>query len=360
MKKISLLIIFILIGVLVEAQDHSTITYRRDTIWLKAGMVLPCLIIEDSTSIDFVYVYFKTNQGKVEQTRFSWEHIKTIHLQSKPYIPRSATYRVELKDGTVLYGKLIAETETEIEIEMEDIGQLTINRDKIKSLIPNVGDTGEVKKSFWFENPQSTRYFWSPNGYGLKAGEGYYQNVWVLFNQFAVGVTDNFSLGGGIVPLFLFAGGSTPVWFTPKFSIPVVKEKFNVGGGALIGTVLGEEESGFGILYGLSTFGSRDKNLSVGLGYGYAGGSFANSPMININGMIRTGAKGYFLTENYYIPTGDDFLILISLGGRRIINRSGLDFGLFIPIASGLDTFIAIPWLGITVPFGKGSLQKKN
>jgi len=128
----------------------------------------------------------------------------------------------------------------------------------------------------------------------------------------------------------------------------------------LLGTVIGEEEAGFGILYGLSTFGSRDGNLSIGLGYGYAGGSFANSPMVNINGMIRTGAKGYLLTENYYIPTGDESLIIISLGGRTIIHRSGLDYGLFIPIIDGLDSFVAIPWLGITIPFGQRDVQQKN
>jgi len=48
-------------------------------------------------------------------------------------------------------------------------------------------------------------------------------------------------------------------------SIPVSKEKFNLGGGALLGTVLGAEETGFGILYGISTLGSKDKNVSLGL-----------------------------------------------------------------------------------------------
>jgi len=270
--------------------------------------------------------------------------------------PDSTLYQIETIDGNEFVGIIIEQDSVKIVLETKSLGALNIPKSNIKEIIKIEGKQ-IIEGEFWFENPQASRYFWSPNGYGLKAGEGYYQNVWVLFNQFAVGVTDHFSLGGGVVPLFLFAGASTPVWFTPKFSIPVVEEKFNVGGGALIGTVLGEEEAGFGILYGITTFGSRDKNISIGLGYGYAGGSFANSPMININGMIRTGSKGYFLTENYYIPTGEDYLVLISIGGRRIIKRSGLDFGLFIPIASGMDTFVAIPWLGMTIPIGKARKQ---
>jgi hypothetical protein len=62
----------------------------------------------------------------------------------------------------------------------------------------------------------------------------------VLFNQGGYGVTNYFSIGAGILPVFLFGGGATPVWITPKFSIPVVIDKFNVGAGALAGTVLGE------------------------------------------------------------------------------------------------------------------------
>ncbi|PSR57330.1 hypothetical protein AHMF7605_15530 [Adhaeribacter arboris] len=210
--------------------------------------------------------------------------------------------------------------------------------------------------NYWFENPQSTRYLFAPNGYGLKRGEGYYQNVLVFVNQISVGITNNISIGAGTVPLFLF-GTSTPVWLLPKVSFPVVKDKFNVGAGALVGSVLGEDSEGFGIVYGISTFGSRDKNISLGLGYGYAAGDWATAPTFTLNGMLRTGNRGYLLTENYLIGTGDGSIGLITLGGRRIIKRVGLDFGLVIPAGSDIDTFIAIPFLGLTVPFGQSKTR---
>lgn len=154
------------------------------------------------------------------------------------------------------------------------------------------------------------------------------------------------------MPLFLFAGTSTPAWITAKFSVPVVKDKVNLGAGALVGTVIGEENTGFGILYGISTLGSRDKNINIGLGWGFAGGEMARNPTVNIGGMIRTGAKGYLITENYFIGTPDNFIVLMSLGGRRIIKHTGLDFGAFIPLGGGIGNFVAIPWLGFTIPFG--------
>ena len=173
-----------------------------------------------------------------------------------------------------------------------------------------------------------------------------------MVNSFAVGVTNNISIGGGLIPLFFFAGGPTPVWFTPKVSIPVKKDNFCLGAGALIGTVIGEEETGFGILYGIGTIGSKDNNMSFGLGYGYAGGQWAKSPMINLNFMFRTGARGYFISENYFIQAGDETAVIISAGGRQIIKSAGLDYGLIIPLFSEMESFVALPWLGITIPFG--------
>ncbi|NOR34493.1 MAG: hypothetical protein GQ579_07425 [Bacteroidales bacterium] len=260
-------------------------------------------------------------------------------------------YYIQTTDGNTYRGRILAQDSTSVLFDLERFGEHRFLKAEIKKLQP-LEKEKMIDDEYWMDNPQATRYFFSPNAYGLKKGEGYYQNVWVMVNSFAVGVTDYFSIGGGVVPLFLFAGAPTPVWITPKFSVPVAKEKFNLGGGALMGTILGEEDTGFGILYGISTLGSKDKNVSLGLGYGYAGGDWAKAPMINLNTMIRFGPKGYFISENYFIQTEGTTALILSLGGRHIIQNAGLDYGLVIPFISELDSFIAFPWLGITIPFG--------
>lgn len=259
---------------------------------------------------------------------------------------------VETLDGNEYIGIILEQTTETIRIKTDKLGEISIPRAEIKR-ITQLTATKSKDGTYWLDNPQATRYFWAPNGYSLKKGEGYYQNVWVLFNQAVYGLTDHFSAGVGVMPLFLFGGASTPAWITAKFSVPVVKDKFNMGAGALIGTVIGEEDAGFGILYGITTIGSKDQNLNIGLGWGFAGGEMAKNPTVNIGGMIRTGAKGYFITENYFIGTPDNFIVLMSVGGRRIIQRAGLDFGAFIPIGADIDSFVAIPWLGLTIPFGQ-------
>ena len=160
--------------------------------------------------------------------------------------------QVETLDGNEYIGIILEQTTETIRIKTDKLGEISIPRAEIKR-ITQLTATKSKDGTYWLDNPQATRYFWAPNGYSLKKGEGYYQNVWVLFNQAVYGLTDHFSAGVGVMPLFLFGGASTPAWITAKFSVPVVKDKFNMGAGALIGTVIGEEDAGFGILYGITT-----------------------------------------------------------------------------------------------------------
>lgn len=257
--------------------------------------------------------------------------------------------RVETLDGNEYIGVIQEKSSDKIRLKTEKLGEITILTSDVKR-ISEVTQAIAKDGTYWLDNPQSTRYFWAPNGYNLKKREGYYQNVWVFFNQAVYGFTDHFSAGIGTIPLFLFGGASTPAWITLKYSVPVVKDKVNIGGGALLGTVIGEGGFG-GILYGISTFGSKDKNINIGIGYGFGGGEIASTPLINIGGIIRTGANGYLITENYMVINSDNFTLLTMIGGRRIIRHFGLDFGLGMPIASGTG-FFAFPWLGFTVPFG--------
>lgn len=281
---------------------------------------------------------------------FSVSALIFISLSTFAQTQEPAQSRIETIDGNEYIGIIVEQTAESVRIKTQNLGELVIKTADVKK-ISTISQTLSKDGTYWLDNPQATRYFWAPNAYNLKAGEGYYQNVWILFNQAVFGLTDHFSAGIGTLPTFLFAGAPTPVWVTAKFSFPVAENKFNLGAGALAGTVIGEEGTGFGILYGISTFGSKDQNLNIGLGWAYAGGEIANRPTINISAMIRTGPKGYFLTENYLVSTADELAVLMIIGGRRIIKRTGLDYGLMVPIGADMDSFVALPWLGLTFPF---------
>ncbi|MDZ7608064.1 MAG: hypothetical protein U5K79_21365 [Cyclobacteriaceae bacterium] len=265
----------------------------------------------------------------------------------------STMYLIETTDGNEFMGYILGRDEVKITFYSEKFGSIDIPISLVNN-IEKIDPDKLTEKGYMFENPQATRYFFAPNGYGLRKGEAYYQNLWIMYNQFSFGVTDNFSLGVGTVPVFLFGVQALPIWITPKFSIPIVENKVNLGIGVFAGKVISLEElsEALGIFYGTATFGSRDTNLSIGLGYGFAGENLSKTPIINVSGMVRTSTKTYFLTENYLLG-GENTTIVLSMGGRSIIKRISLDYGGFIPLSEDMSRFLILPWLGINVPLGK-------
>lgn len=269
-------------------------------------------------------------------------------------IPKDSTllHIVRTNDDNEYIGRILSQDAVSVTLKTENIGTITIQKKNIKSIVPM--EKGQmVGGEYWFENPHSTRYFFQPNAYGLRRGEGYYQNTWIFFNQVSYGVSNNFTIGAGMIPIFLFGGASSPFWITPRVTVPVVKDKFNISTGAFIGTVLGEDTDGpFGIAYGNASVGSRDRNLTVGIGYGFAGGEWSDTPALSLSGMVRASRKFVFMIENFFLDTGDETAALSFLGGRFIGRKIAVDAALVIPVSELEGGFVAIPWLGLNVPFG--------
>ena len=278
----------------------------------------------------------------------------TIFLISSAFYSASAqdrtgeTVRITTTDGNVLLGIIEQENETQIILRVEGLGEVTVQKSNIRNL--QILDSERIRDGeYWFENPQGTRYFFAPNAIGLKKGSGYYQNAWILFNNVNYGVSDNVSIGAGTIPIFLFGASSVPIWILPKLSIPVSVDNLQFGAGALIGGVIGEESGGFGLAYGNATYGDRDKNLTVGLGYAYAGDTWSNTPLVNISGLYRSSINIQWIAEIYFLPGIEGSGVGI-FGARWAPERFAVDFGLARPLSA--TGFIGVPWLGVTIPFG--------
>ena len=262
----------------------------------------------------------------------------------------STLYQVETTDGNVFIGTLVSEDDEEVVLNTERLGTVSIARvdiERMTAIDPDRFRDG----AYWFENPQSTRYFFAPNAIGLPEGGGYYQNTWIFLNNVNVGVSDNISIGAGTVPIFLLGASVFPFWLLPKASISVPNSNVHLAAGAVIGGVLGEESGGASLVYGVSTLGTRDTNLSIGLGYGYAGSEWSSTPTLTLSGMTRIGRTTYLITENYVFP-GSDVAGVISAGIRWAPENFAVDFGLVRPLDVE-GSFIGLPWLGVTIPFGQ-------
>jgi len=257
-----------------------------------------------------------------------------------------------MKDGNEFVGHILSETQRTIEFKTAAVGIVTLQKGQIKRREKILSDKS-TNGLLWTENRMAYRYFIRNSGYNLKQGEVIYQNAWLLVNNFDIGITDNFSLGLGAVPLFLFRGiTTTPIWLTPRFTIPVEADKVNLGVGALVGTTFGNDfdNISFGFGFGNVTLGDRNKNITMGIGYGFADGEFANRPTFNLSGMLRTGKRGYVISENYIIATGFETIAVLSLGGRFTGRRVTFDYGgYYVP---NVGTFAIAPWLSVSIPFG--------
>lgn len=251
--------------------------------------------------------------------------------------------RVELMSGEEIFGSLQSQTNEKITVELSS-GEIRIIPFKLVRKLERVNAINKFKKKNFY-NVQSSRYFISGNAIGIRKGEGYYRNGWVFFNEATYGVTDFFSVSGGLIPVIFFGETNVPYWVSPKVNIPIKEDLLYVGGGVLLGGITGMTEvSGLsGLGYGNITFGNRNANATIMGGFAFSEGESERVPAIGVSGMLRISPKFYLITENYIVED----LGFFSIGGRTIWSGISLDYGLFAP----MEAEILFPWLGIMVPF---------
>ncbi|MEM6630222.1 MAG: hypothetical protein AAF694_11155 [Bacteroidota bacterium] len=257
------------------------------------------------------------------------------------------------ENGNRYLGTIVETRQDTLLLDTKDLGKLTLSNRSIKRISP-ISST-QYKSGVWLTSHGiNTRYFFGTNGFSQEKGTGYYQNTWVLFNQFSYGVTNQLSVGAGLVPLFLFGGTPTPIWGTVKYSLPLPTEKFHFATGVLFGTVPGalEVSEGFGLFFGQATFGSHVSNVNIGMGYGFGGGTFAERPAFSLSTLLKMGRKAAFISENYLFYDGFEYVGVLSGGSRFYLKSVSIDGALVFP-ALGAGEFFAFPWLGLSIPFGK-------
>lgn len=229
---------------------------------------------------------------------------------------------VTLKDGSTIQGILVSENQQEITLSTENLGTITINKDRIKSIVL-LESTNFQNGKYWFPNSNYSRYFISP-GIQLKKGDGYYQNVDLSINTVSYGITNFFSIGGG-VELYSTLHGQPIFILTPKLGVKVSKS-FWLGGGILYinsAKALGDF-GGIGIAYGSATYGNTNNNLTAGIGWGYFDTEWSKKPIITLSGMTRISQRFGLVTENWFVP---DYSIF-TYGVRFIGEKISVDIGL--------------------------------
>lgn len=213
------------------------------------------------------------------------------------------------------------------------------------------------KRDTWEPNANPYKYLLGNSAIPMKKFTGYYQNVWVFFNNVGFAFTDWFSLSAGFELFSLMVPQEGPFIFTlnPKVSFRVINNLY-LGGNILYVNAIRalDEFSGLGTLNAFATYGTTNYNVSTAFGWGWVNSDFAKKPIISISGMARVSNRIAFVSENWIIPdVAEDggYYGIISYGIRFLSGKSSFDLAFVNNKDISQALFIGIPFLDFVFAF---------
>jgi hypothetical protein len=245
-----------------------------------------------------------------------------------------------LSEGSSLVGRIVAVRGDSVDFQTA-IGLVTLAIRNIRGIKETSSDRMHDGE-YWFPNPNATRLYFAPTAQMLKRGEGYFADYELFFPGIAYGVTDNISVGGG-VSIFPTGVDEQVYYLTPKVGTSF-GEQIHVAAGLLMA---GNKDGTGGIGYGVGTFGTGDRSVTVGLGYGFAGGDIESKPLVMLGGELRVARRVALVTENYVLPISDDNVVY-SFGLRFMGEKLTTDLALVNTVGSGI---IGVPYVDFVFSF---------
>lgn len=267
---------------------------------------------------------------------------------------KDVKYKIETYSDYAYIGKVIETDSTAITIIeygylKERIPYFRIQ--KIERL-----DSVKVKRlAAWGINSDASRYLFAPSAITLKKGDFYYQNTYLLINSIYAGISDHITIGAGIELQFLMMSqdGIAPSFFITANTGYQISENLHVGGGFMfINTLMpnSTKRSNGAYAYGLGTYGNKNHNITMGLGWGVFKNEFRNKPYLNLSAMTRIGKRTAFIAENWFLPF-DKYEVYYSGGLRIFGQRASVDIAL-IYIQDNKESLISvIPYIDLVIRF---------
>jgi len=268
---------------------------------------------------------------------------------------------VSLNDGSVVYGFLSARTDDQVSVSSVSLGELIIPISEIQAIsYVDVKNIQTDKNGFLIDYHNSTHNLFFPTGYNLRKGQSYYENVYVFLNSFSYGVTDNLTLTASFeIASILFAQDVPLMFVSAKFGLPFAKEKAAFGISASYVFIPNNDGDNFAFLTGSFTGGTRNNNVTLGLGIGFNVRNGINDEVIplSLSTMQRFSKKISFVSENWLFVE-DDFgntSGIISAGLRFHFkdNRGAFNAALYRPLQDDPIEFLAIPFVSATIAIGR-------
>jgi hypothetical protein len=258
--------------------------------------------------------------------------------------PDSQLVVLTLKDGSILIWRVLEVTPTVVRFRSA-AGESSIPRDAIVS-VRTTAAGGAHGGEYWPEDPSRTRLFFAPTGRMLRKGEGYFSDAYVFFPSFQGGLSDRFTIGGGMSIIPAVGIDEQLYYLTPKVGI-LSGPRVNVAIGALVAGIGSLSDVGpVGIGYGVATFGGEDASVTAGAGFGFDRNSTSQA-LLMLGGSRRVSRNIAFVSENY-LYTGSGSSVLASGGIRFMGEKLAVDLAGF---TTGASEIPLVPYLAFIYRF---------
>ncbi|MBN1542018.1 hypothetical protein JW992_07700 [candidate division KSB1 bacterium] len=255
--------------------------------------------------------------------------------------------RVVLRDGSQIVATLKQAVHDTVIIETGGGLQVAVPDNQISEIISLAGDRYEGK--FYRSDPNSSRLLFSPTGRHLKAGNGYFADYYVFFPTLAWGLTDYFSMTGGVS--LLPGAESQIVYLAPKLTFSV-SPTLGVGVGFL-SLMIPTETNHFSLGYAVATMGSDRSGMTLGAGFPLFAEPQQTNFLLLVGGEVQISNSAKLITENWIVG-GEDEAYVVSGGIRFFGDRLAVDLAL-ITVKDAFEEggFPFLPWVDFSVFFGK-------
>ena len=274
--------------------------------------------------------------------------VPASHAQDSGDARVDSLVSISLIDDTQLEGIVIQETETHVFVETLAGLEVKVPRASIVAIEKHHAG------AFFLPDPNYSRLMFAPTGRPLRRGDRYFFNHYVFFPGMAYGLTDHFTMFGGVSFIPGLGLDDQVLSVAPKFGL-YASDEVALSAGVLYMHVAGNDG---GMAFVVGTKGTPDKSFTCGIGLGYIAEEgedvdFAEHPVLLLGGNIRLSKSMALVLENWLI-TGGDFKLdhqPLGLALRFLSSKIAVDVGAII-VGEVIKEGFPIPWLSFVYNFG--------
>jgi len=266
--------------------------------------------------------------------------------------------RVDTLGGGTFQGELLKALDDRIELLNNDGMILQISRKEIKRVVEI---KPEKEGNLYFQDASSNRLIIIPTGFGMEEKEFHIADIEIVGVTSSYGISKSFSVWGGV---------SLPgAVFNARYSFTLADDSVGTSVGSFLGVNWFGSLAGLFIPYLITSFGSENKNITLGAGgvitfnSAISGGFNFVSLVAVLGGKVPFSSTTALITENWFIfPYANDmggFLQTMYLFPAVVFriagNRLSWDIGATVPCTIGPEGvqslgpyYVPIPLITVT------------